>query len=143
MTTRLATVVDVAAIAALETGIFGTDAWSRAQIADELVAPTHTVVVAERGDAAVGYGCLSVAGDAADLLRIAVAADFRRSGIASEILAALHVAAKGVERILLEVASSNVGAQAFYAVHGYTEIARRHRYYATGDDAVVMAHPLG
>jgi len=145
MTTRPAQAPDVAAIAVLETDVFGRDAWSQAQVAEEVASPAHVVVVAERDDggAVIGYGCLSMAGDVADLLRIAVAPEFRRSGVASQVLRALHDRATGADRVLLEVASSNVGAQAFYAAHGYAEISRRRRYYASGDDAVVMAHPLG
>jgi ribosomal-protein-alanine acetyltransferase len=143
MTTRLAETPDVAALVALESGIFGRDAWSRAQVEDEVSSPTHVVVVAEHEDAVIGYGCSSVAGDVADLLRIAVVPEFRRCGVASQLLRALHERAAGADRMLLEVASSNVGAQEFYAVHGYAEISRRSRYYANGDDAVVMAHPLG
>jgi len=143
MSTRPAEPRDVAAIAALEAEIFGADAWSQTQVTDELEAQTHLVLVAEKGTTLVGYGCASVAGDVADLLRIAVSAEFRRSGFASEILFALHEGAAEADRMLLEVASSNVGAQAFYAAHGYVEISHRRRYYANGDDAVVLAHPLG
>jgi ribosomal-protein-alanine N-acetyltransferase len=143
MTTRTAEGSDVGAIAALEAGIFGREAWSETQVADELSAPAHAVVVAERDRLVIGYGCSSVAGDVADLLRIAVAPEFRRTGVASELLEALQEAVTGADRMLLEVASSNVDAQAFYAAHGYAEISRRRRYYASGDDAVVMAHRLG
>jgi ribosomal-protein-alanine N-acetyltransferase len=143
MTTRSAEHRDVTAIVALESGVFGAEAWSEAQVADELSMPSHTVVVAERDGAVVGYGAIAVAAEIADLLRIAVAPESRRSGVASAVLRSLHDRATGAERMLLEVASSNAGAQAFYAAHGYVEIACRRRYYANGDDAVIMAHPLG
>jgi ribosomal-protein-alanine N-acetyltransferase len=143
MSPRTAETSDVAAIAALETAIFGRDAWSQAQVAGEVSSPAHVVVVAEREGTVIGYGCISVAGDIADLLRIAVAPGFRRFGVASQMLRALHDRAMGADRMLLEVASSNVDAQEFYAAHGYAEVSRRRRYYASGDDAVVMAHPLG
>jgi ribosomal-protein-alanine acetyltransferase len=143
MITRLADGRDVGAIAALDADIFGRDAWNRAQVADEVSSPTHVVMVAEHEGGVIGYGCSSVAGDVADLLRIAVDPEFRRGGVATQLLRALHDRAAGADRMLLEVASSNVGALAFYAGHGYAEISRRRRYYANGDDAVVMAHPLG
>jgi ribosomal-protein-alanine N-acetyltransferase len=111
-------------------------------VADELATPMHVVVVAEQDGAVVGYGCISVAGDVADLLRIAVTPEARRSGIASGLLSALTDRAVGAERMLLEVASANRGARDFYAAHGYAEISRRQRYYATGEDAIVMARQL-
>jgi ribosomal-protein-alanine N-acetyltransferase len=133
---------DAEMIVALEADIFGAEAWSPGQVSAELSAPTHVVLVAEHEESVVGYGCLSVAGDVADLLRIAVDSSRRRTGLASHLLAALEVeAAKvGAVRVLLEVASSNVGAQAFYAAGGYAEISRRRSYYADGDDAIVMRH---
>jgi ribosomal-protein-alanine N-acetyltransferase len=143
MTTRPAEERDMAAIAALESDIFGGDAWTPSQVADELGRPAHVLVVAEHDGVVRGYGCIATAGDVVDLLRIAVSVEFRRSGLASELLRALRDRAVGADRMLLEVASGNVPAQAFYAAHGFTEIARRRRYYATGEDAVVMAHPLG
>ena len=44
--------------------------------------------------------------------------------------------------MLLEVRADNTGAQAFYAAHGYREIARRTRYYADGAAAVVLERDL-
>ena len=40
--------------------------------------------------------------------------------------------------MLLEVSARNTGALAFYGAEGFTEIARRRRYYRDGADAVVM-----
>ena len=86
-----------------------------------------------------------MAGDVADLMRIAVAEPDRRSGIASDLLVALQDTARqaGAERMLLEVAESNVDARAFYAAHGYTEISRRPAYYADRGDALVLMRALG
>jgi len=135
---------DADMIAALEADIFGAESWNLGQVSDELSAPTHVVVVAEHGETLEGYGCISVAGDAADLLRIAVDPSHRRTGLASHLLAALEDAGAkaGAAQVLLEVASSNVGARAFYAARGYAEISRRLGYYANGDDAIVMVHAL-
>jgi ribosomal-protein-alanine N-acetyltransferase len=143
MTTRLGGPHDLPAVVALESEIFGADAWTPVQVADEVEAEGHVLMVAERAGLVCGYGCIAIGGDDADLLRIAVTADARRSGVASEVLLALQDRATGATRMLLEVASDNLGAQAFYVAHGFAEIARRRRYYATGEDAVVMAHRLG
>jgi len=138
---RPAQALDADALALLERDAFGSDAWSPAQVEAELAGANRRVVVAEAGGRVVGYGAISVAGDVGDLTRIVVAAENRRSGVASSLLAALHDAARaaGAVRMLLEVAESNSGALAFYRAHGYAEIARRRAYYAAGDDALVMA----
>jgi len=141
---RPARAEDAAALATLERDIFAADAWSLAQVQSELAGATRRVLVAELGDVVVGYGAISIAGDVADLTRIAVAVSQRRAGVASALLAALHEAARqsGVERMLLEVAASNVDARAFYAARGYTEIARRRGYYAGGEDGLVLARAV-
>ena len=69
---------------------------------------------------------------------IVVSSSHRRSGVASELLAAHHDAARGAGamRMLLEVAETNVVARAFYEARGYVEISVRRGYYRNGDDAV-------
>ena len=136
---------DAEAITALEAEAFGADAWSKAQVEAELDGDTRRVLVVEADGRPVGYGAIAYAGDVADLTRIVVAPSHRRSGVASELLAALHEAARdgGASRTLLEVAETNVGARAFYEARGYVEISRRRGYYRNGDDAVVLARALG
>ena len=135
---------DAGALATLELDAFGSDAWRPAQVEAELAGATRRVMVAEADGRVIGYGAISIAGDVADLTRIVVTESRRRAGVASALLAALHDAAAraGAERMLLEVAESNVDARAFYAVHEYTEISRRRGYYAGGDAALVLARAV-
>jgi ribosomal-protein-alanine N-acetyltransferase len=141
---RPAGAADADALAALERDAFGPDAWSEGQVDAELSGPTRRVLVAESDGAVVGYAAIAVAGDVADLTRIVVAASQRRVGVASALLASLHDAAAqaGAERMILEVAESNLDARAFYAAHGYAELSRRRDYYASGDDALVLGRAL-
>ena len=141
---RPARAEDADALAKLERDAFASDAWSLGQVRDELAGPTRHVLIAESDGDVIGYAAIAVAGDVADLTRIVVAESQRRAGVASALLAALHDAAAqaGAERMLLEVAESNVDARAFYAAQGYTEVSRRRDYYASGDDALVLGRPL-
>jgi ribosomal-protein-alanine N-acetyltransferase len=141
---RRARAEDADALTSLELDTFAADAWSRHQVEDELAGATRQVLVAEADGRVIGYGAIAVAGEVADLTRIAVAESHRRAGVASGLLAALHDAAAqaGAERMLLEVAESNVDACAFYAAHGYAEISRRREYYAGGEDALVLARAV-
>jgi [ribosomal protein S18]-alanine N-acetyltransferase len=128
---RPATAADLDALAALEADLFGADAWSGASVAAEVAA--GRVLVADDEDIA-GYVVTLAAGDVLDLLRIAVSPDRRRHGLARALLAAASTG----RRMLLEVSERNEGAIAFYATEGFTEIARRDRYYRDGSAAVVM-----
>jgi ribosomal-protein-alanine N-acetyltransferase len=141
---RPARAEDADALATLERDTFTSQAWTLKQVEAEAAGPTRHVLVAESDGDVVGYGAISIAGDVADLTRIVVAESKRRAGVASALLAAIHDAAAraGAERMLLEVAESNVDARAFYATHGYTEISRRRGYYAGDDDALVLARAV-
>jgi ribosomal-protein-alanine N-acetyltransferase len=136
---RAATQDDVAAVHALEQEAFGADAWSEVSVREELTGPRRTAVVA-CDPGVVGYAVALAAGDAVDLQRVVVRPSHRRRGLAHELLeSVLPVEA----RVLLEVGAANEAARAFYAAEGFTEIARRARYYRDGSDAVVMerGHP--
>ncbi len=138
MTLREATAADVPAVAALETLLFGADAWTGAQVAEELTGERRAAWVA--GDPVVGYAVTLSADDVVDLQRIAVHPDHQRRGLARTMLDAAVAAARTetADRMLLEVSAENAVALAFYAAAGFEEIDRRRRYYRDGTDAVVM-----
>ena len=96
------------------------------------------------GSRIVGYaGGMVVDGDL-QILKIAVAPEFRRRGIARELLARIADDARnlGAQSCSLEVRASNEGAQAFYAELGLSSIGKRPRYYSDREDAVIMQGPL-
>lgn len=136
---------DTERIAELETSALGRDAWSPALVAEGVAArlPTISYLVAETDGLVIGYVVVSVAGEDAELQRIAVDADVRRKGVASSLLTAglAHAVRHGAERMLLEVREDNTGARDFYASTGFTEIGRRPRYYRDGATAVILERP--
>ena len=146
MTVRRATPDDVPAIAALERDNLGADAWSEALVAEGVTGnlPTIRYLVADVDGAVVGHATASIVADVAELQRIAVDAEHRRRGLASELLDAVVAAARegGADRLLLEVREDNAGALAFYADRDFVEIDRRRRYYRDGTTAVVMRRSL-
>lgn len=105
--------------------------------------PTVHYLVAEVDGEVVGHAVTSLAGDIAELQRIAVTPSVRRAGIASALLDASVALARGADRMLLEVRTDNDGAVSFYAANGFVEVDRRPRYYRDGATAVVMRRPLG
>lgn len=137
---------DADAIAALDERIFGPVAWSQIVVAGALdtVDGSRYAVVAVNGPSLVGYGFVSVVGDVGDVQRLAVDPSSQRRGVGGSLLdrMLLECADRGVERVLLEVAEDNPAAQALYAAHNFSEIARRPRYYCGRVDAIVMARRL-
>jgi len=51
--------------------------------------------------------------------------------------------ASGTHAALLEVRVSNHAARAFYASTGFVAVGRRPRYYANGEDALLMTRSTG
>jgi ribosomal-protein-alanine N-acetyltransferase len=139
---RRARATDVDAVVELEAGCLGIDAWSRGLVAQGIAdaLPTVSYLVAEADGTVVGHAVASAAGDVAELQRIAVAPAYRRSGVASALLAevARRALADGALRLLLEVREDNAAARAFYEAHGFGEVGRRPAYYRDGAAAVVL-----
>ena len=137
---------DVPAIAALERDNLGPDAWSEGLVAEGVRGrlPTVHYLVAEAADEVVGYAVASIVADIAELQRIAVDADHRRGGLATELLGAIVERAReaDADRLLLEVREDNTGALAFYAAAGFAEVGRRSRYYGDGTTAIVLGLDL-
>lgn len=130
----------------METECLGEDAWSPALVTEAVSGnlPTITCLVAIT-DTVVGFVVLSLAGDIAELQRIAVAREARRAGTGSALLAAAVRAAADsqADRMLLEVREDNARARAFYAANDFIEVDRRPRYYADAQTAVVLRRALG
>jgi ribosomal-protein-alanine acetyltransferase len=143
---RRAGETDLDAIMLLESGIFGSDAWSRESMRTELDGEhTYYLVATRRGDesAVDGYaGLLSPRGATdADVQTIAVALDARRHGLGRSLVEELtaEAARRGARQVFLEVRADNPGAQALYRLLGFEAIGVRPRYYQPDDvDAVVM-----
>ncbi len=84
-------------------------------------------------------------GPEVSLLNVAVDPDFRRLGLASQLLGAMErrAAEESAEAIFLEVRRGNEGARALYERDGYGQVGIRKKYYAdTGEDALVLSKML-
>lgn len=143
---RRATPDDLDAVMAIESSVFGSDAWSRGTMKAELgdrfsyylvaLAPGHP----ERVDAYAGMRSLSGDKDA-DIQTIAVVPAARRNGLGRVLMHQLIAEARSqaVQQLFLEVRADNPGAQTLYTTLGFEQIAVRPNYYQPdGVDAIVM-----
>lgn len=80
----------------------------------------------------------------ARLITIDVAPALRRQKLGSILLTACEdeLRLRLVQQVRLEVALSNLAAQALYKSYGYEYVTRVARYYPTGEDALVMQKRL-
>ncbi|MCI1635657.1 ribosomal protein S18-alanine N-acetyltransferase [Bifidobacterium sp.] len=137
---------DTAAIAALESELFGSGAWSEALVHQEINAPARNYVVDADSEGIIrGYAGYWYDGDDAELMTIAVSTTYQRRGIASAMLRHLLLEAKrqGAHRMLLEVRVDNQPAIKMYQRFGFTQLGiRKHYYQPEGVDAYTMANDI-
>jgi len=143
---RRATSADLDAVMAIETAVFGTDAWSRATVHGELASVHGYYLVAFPPDEPArieAYAGLHAPHNEpqADIQTIAVAASARRHGLGRALMRQLigEARERGASELFLEVRADNPNAKALYDDLGFEAIAVRSQYYQPdGVDAIVM-----
>lgn len=100
-------------------------------------------MVAEHDDRVVGYMIYELQKNRIHVLNFAVAADRRRQGVGSQMVAKLvaKLSAQGRTRILLEVRETNLPAQLFFRANGFRAVSVLRNYYEdTPEDAYLMQY---
>ncbi|HIZ23873.1 MAG TPA: ribosomal protein S18-alanine N-acetyltransferase [Candidatus Gallimonas intestinigallinarum] len=135
---------DLNAIAALEAENF-SDPWNHRMLADSFLSGNFYGSLLEEDGAITAYGGVSVVLDEAEVQLICTAEVYRRCGRGGKILEDLLQIAeeKGAKRVFLEVRVSNAPAMSMYLKYGFCGLYARSRYYADGEDALVMVKELG
>ena len=114
--------------------------WSRKMLAEELENQCAAFLVAEDSVSGrvLGYAGLMVVADEGYITNVAVFPEYRRQGIAAQILQVfLQFAA--ANHLTLEVRPSNAAAIALYQGFGFEEVGRRKNYYdLPKEDALIL-----
>ena len=130
----------VAQIAELEKRCFN-DPWSETSIASELNNRLSSWLVALDGDVVVGYvGSQTVLGET-DMMNIAVHPDYRKQGIATELIQTLidTLSKQGSHSLMLEVRQTNEPAKNLYKALGFETVGIRKNYYRNPrEDALIL-----
>ena len=131
---------NVPQIAELEKVCF-SDPWSEKSISSELTNPLSCWIVALDGENLVGYvGSQSVLGWA-DMMNLAVAINYRRRGVAEQLVCTLidNLKLRDVTCLTLEVRVSNQAAIALYNKLGFVQVGKRPNYYHNPkEDALIL-----
>ena len=132
---------DLPRVLSIEGATFRTP-WSRDAFEREFHLPQSRQLVAHGGamDEALGYAIYWRVLDEIYLLDLAVDPGSQRQGVATLLVEKIccDASADLVRVVSLEVAVGNSSARAFYAAVGFEETGRRPRYYARGEDALVL-----
>ena len=117
--------------------------WSRKMLAEELENQCAAFLVAEDAvtGKVVGYAGLLVVADEGYITNVAVFPEYRRQGIAAQIIQVFINFALGnhLAFLTLEVRPSNTAAIALYQGFGFEEVGRRKNYYdLPKEDALIL-----
>ena len=102
----------------------------------------------KRGRNVIGFAVSRMGADEAEILSIAVDADYRGRGLSHNLLLTHlgHLAGRGIRTIFLEVEENNAPARRLYERTGFAIVGRRERYYKQADgeqlNALLMRRDL-
>ncbi|HSD11650.1 MAG TPA: ribosomal protein S18-alanine N-acetyltransferase [Candidatus Binatia bacterium] len=134
---------DLPAVSELERKAF-SHPWSPEVFLRELRLPFSKIVLAriaaEPRGAVVGYLCRWLAAGVLEIQNVAVHPDWRRRSIGRRLVehALTEGSQLGARAALLEVRRYNSPAISLYRGLGFRETGVRQRYYADGEDALLM-----
>lgn len=123
----------------------GQSPWTKKQFADILKQKFIFVIGAYAGENLVGFLCGSLNNFEAEVYNICVEKNFRRKGIAKQMLGHLvkMMAKQKVSYLFLEVRKSNIGAIHLYQNFGFKYLTVRKDYYKNPqEDAYLLAYNL-
>jgi [ribosomal protein S18]-alanine N-acetyltransferase len=141
---------DCAALARIHAEAFAHP-WTGEEF-ERLLAATNTLadgVMAGRRRPIVGFVLSHHAAGEAEILSLAVAADWRRQGCARALLGAhlSRLAGLGVKVLSLEVETKNVAAIELYRIFGFRPAGQRKGYYRAADgqrsNALILRREFG
>lgn len=136
---RPMTAHDLAAVVDLERAAQVTP-WTTEHFAAELANPVARIDLCWRDGRLAGFLCWWLVAGEVQIQNVATAPAFRRQGVAARLLT--HVLAecrrRGFDSAWLEVRVSNAPAIALYERFSFTTVGRRPKYYADGEEALVM-----
>ena len=117
--------------------------WSKKMLAEELENQCAAFLVAEEPltHKVVGYAGLMVMADEGYITNVAVFPEYRRRGIAAQIIKVFCDFAQGnhLAFLTLEVRPSNAAAISLYNSFGFEEVGRRKNYYdLPREDALIL-----
>lgn len=136
---------DAARIAELEQSAF-PDPWSLKSIQETLMQEHYLKLGAWREGNLEGYLLFSYVMDEGEIIRVAVAPEMRRIGVATALLLELErlCVEKQIAKVMLDVRAHNEAARAFYLANGFEQDGIRKNFYVDpSEDAILMSRRSG
>ncbi|MGE9548029.1 ribosomal protein S18-alanine N-acetyltransferase [Snodgrassella sp. CS2] len=139
MTIRPAQLTDIPVLETLEQ-LCNPSPWSTAQLTTIISAPQPVWVVDLPEHGIVAMLVWQKIPNEAEIHLLDTHPAHRRQGYAQQLLNHLFhcVQSETIDRILLEVRTSNMGAIKLYKCNGFENCGLRKSYYQNGEDAIIM-----
>lgn len=138
---RTALLTDVEALSVIDEQCFdGYEKYSKDSFAQELSLADRHYIVAVFDNLVIGYVGLWKTGDDLNLLKIAVLPQYRSLGIGFNLmqLAGKYRSDEKLDKYFLEVREHNEKAIRLYKKFGFKTANTREKYYADGENCLVM-----
>lgn len=144
MWVRRATLVDAAALAAVEKTQPYAAGWGTNGFSSELVQPCAIIWCAISEEKQVGFCAARMAADTAEILNVAVLPAYAHQGIGTALLTHTldDLQRAGVCQISLEVAQENQPACGLYTKVGFKQVNIRKDFYGPGKHAWILGKTI-
>ena len=125
----------VSAVAAIEKRCF-SNPWNETAVNAELENHCSEIYIALVDGTAAGYTNIYTVLDEMDIVRVAVLPEYRRQGIAAEILKTVLAEKQGT--VYLDVRESNHPAISLYKSLGFVDTGVRKNYYTNPTENAIL-----
>jgi [ribosomal protein S18]-alanine N-acetyltransferase len=133
---------DVERVTDLEKECFD-DPWSFEQIRSETDGQRYKFpLVLQVNDSIEGYAFVWAYAGEVHITNIAISPAFRQKGLGLKLISFIFETFKEFKEIFLEVRPTNINAIHLYEKVGFEKVFSREKYYADGENALVMRKEL-
>lgn len=137
MCVRAATANDIDSIINIENRVFQKP-WSADQIVFELTQQPAAGTLVIENEQLIGYLIFHHVEKEFYILNFAIDIPFQHRGYGKKLLTKFLNDLESDSTVFLDVNRSNLNAVKLYLDMGFSEIARRDKYYEDGEDALIM-----
>jgi len=119
--------------------------WNMRKIVEKIRSDSCNVVVAKMNQTVVGFGIMKYVEDYANLDLLGVKKEYRRLGVATQIVLWLEKVAlySGIRKVIVQVREDNKGGMRFYDNLGYNISRKVPGYYRGKVNAYVLSKRIG
>lgn len=114
------------------------DCWNSEQYLSSFNSGRFFGLIAESGGKKLGFITLTIGIEEADIESVYVLEEFRKKGIARELIKSAIEQLVGIKKFFLEVRESNIPAINLYKSLSFKQISIRKKYYFDGENALVF-----